>query len=74
MLAVFDSVFVVTSILAFSLPLLSTAWHQVKHVGPFEIGPFMDNLMCGTEEQVMNENSYAKMVFVDSIKRETNSQ
>ena len=26
--------------------------------------------MCGTEEQVMNGSSYAKMVFMDSIEQE----
>ena len=31
-----------------------------------------DNLICGTEEQVMNKSSYAKMVFMASIKQETN--
>ena len=46
--------------------------HNVKMC--FQINTFIDTLMCGTEEQVMNESNCAKMVFMDSIKWETKSQ
>ena len=41
---------------------------RVVRCHSFQINTFIYNLMCGTEEQVMDESSYAKIVFMDSIK------